>query len=171
MFTIVCKTNKVRMILYLIFPIGPVTEKRTLSLDHRLTRACCLRDNSQVNVDLFPLWMSIISSLHDDSHGQGYQLNPSRPHCSPSVTSCDLSHTFSPFLYVSLLSVQFRHPTPRLRCGECMSCQRTALDKSLWLWWYDGIFLEFQYKETGFFKNIFLAHIGKYGHHVTMNAI
>lgn len=37
-------------LLYLIFPFGLVTEEWTVSLDHRLTQVCCLRDNSQVNV-------------------------------------------------------------------------------------------------------------------------
>lgn len=40
-------------LLYLIFPFGLVTEEWTVSLDHRLTQVCCLRDNSQVNVGPF----------------------------------------------------------------------------------------------------------------------
>lgn len=43
------------LVLYLIFPFGPVTEECTLSLDHRPAQACCLRDNTQVNVGPYPL--------------------------------------------------------------------------------------------------------------------
>ena len=47
-------TTHFSLVLYLISPFGPVTEECTLSLNYRATQACCLRDNTQVNVGPFP---------------------------------------------------------------------------------------------------------------------
>lgn len=57
----------------------PGREELSVSVDHRLTEACCLKDNTQVNVGTVALSMPIIISAyteaHDDNRGQAYQMD------------------------------------------------------------------------------------------------